>query len=97
AVQAQASSTLARRIGEGKALQLSEVVVTSEAIGTQRPPRLVSVDSVHRGPTYVIGGGTHVLLEVAPASAVPNDSAAAAPGGAITDSTAADTSSTAIH
>jgi len=103
AVQAQASSTLARRIGEGKALQLSEVVVTSEAIGTQRPPRLVSVDSVQRGPvmvrrqTYVIGGGTHVLLEVAPASAVPNHSAAAAPGGAITDSTTADTSSTAIH
>lgn len=99
---AQASSTLARRIGERGKLQLSEVVITGQSIAP-KPPRLVSVDSVQRGGavvlrrTYALESGTRVVLEVTPAPAMPNATAAGTPGGALTDSAAADSSSTALH
>lgn len=101
---AQASSTLAAgRIGEGKSLRLEGVIVTSQSTRAPTPPRLVSVDSVQRGgvmirrQTYAIEGGTSVVLEVTPAAAMPNDSAAAPPARALTDSAAGDSSTTAIH
>lgn len=103
ATRAQASSTIARRIGEGKPVQLSEVVITGQSIAPT-PPRLLSVDSVQHGATmvrretYAITGATRVVLEVTPASAMPNATAAAAPGGARTDSAAvADSSRAEIH
>ena len=103
-----ASSTLAgRRAGEGKSLRLDAVVVTAQstsATNPPSPPRLLSVDSVERGgvsvrrQTYVLQGGSRVVLEVMPAPAVPNDSVApAAPAAARADSAAADSSSAAIH
>lgn len=103
ATQAQASSTLARRIGEGKPVHLSEVIVTGESIAPTSP-RLLSVDSVQRGgtmvrrETYAMRGGTRVELEVTPAPAITKDSGAAAPAGARFDSAAApDSSSSTIH
>jgi len=104
-----ASSTLAgRRSGEGKSLRLDGLVVTAQSTSATVPtttPRLVSVDSVERGgiavrrQTYVIEGGTRVVLEVMPPPAVPNDSVApAAPAAAHADSAAAaDSSSATIH
>jgi len=109
---APASSTLAgRRVGEGKALRLDALVVTAQSTSATNPttsPRLLSVDSVERGgisvrrQTYVIEGGTRVVLEVMPAGAAPNDSAAPVPApvpaAAPADSAAAaDSSSAAIH
>jgi len=101
-----ASSMIAgRRVGEGKSVRLDALVVTAESTSPPSPPRLLSVDSVERGgisvrrDTYVIQGGTRVVLEVMPAPAVPNDSVApAAPAGASADSAAAaDSSTAAIH
>jgi len=104
-----ASSTLAgRRAGEGKSLRLDAVVVTAQSTSATSPPaspRLLSVDSVERGgvsvrrQTYVLQGGSRVVLEVMPAPAVPNDSVApAAPAAGRADSAAAaDSSSSAIH
>ena len=104
AAQAQSSSALARRFGEGKALQLSELVVTGQPGGALSSPRLVSVDSVQRGPvmvrrrTYAAGNGALVVLEVTPPAAMPNGSTRAAPAPASADSPAGgDSSGAAIH
>ena len=104
AAEARSSSALARRIAEGKAVQLSEVVVTGQPGGAQSSPRLVSVDSVQRGPvmvrrqTYRVGNGALVVLEVTPPAAMPNDPTRAAPAPASADSPAVgDSSGAAIH
>jgi len=104
AAEARSSSALARRIAEGKAVQLSEVVVTGQPGGAQSSPRLVSVDSVQRGPvmarrqTYRVGNGALVVLEVTPPAAMPNDSTRAAPAPASAGSPAVGGSSgAAIH